>query len=155
MHALKTITLCAAAVVGLAGCEGENLFANADVVLSGESAFRAVEFEIENRDGDRVDVIAEGGRFELTLDDEAGEFESSFQFRGSSFRTSGTFEIVDGRIEFSDDPLLDNDGETQRSFDFDRTDDAIFMEGTGVLFDVDDDGTREVATVRIRLEPRT
>lgn len=155
MHPLKNIALCAAAVAGLAGCEGENLFANADVVLGGASnAFQAVVFDIENRAGERLDLIAEGGRFDLSLDDEAGEFESSFQFRGSSVRRSGTFRVADGRITFSDDPLQDDDRELERSFDFVRTEDAIEMVDTGALFDVDGDGTREVATVRIRLEPR-
>lgn len=155
MDALRTTALCAAAVVGLAGCEGENLFANADVALIGGAAFRAAEFEIVNREGERIDLIAEGGRFELTLDEEAGEFESSFQFRGSSLRTSGTFEIIEGRIRFSDDPLLDTPGEIQRSFVFTRTGDTIFMEDRGALFDVNGDGNREVATVRMRLEPRS
>lgn len=158
MHALKATALCAAAAVSLAGCEGENLFANADVILAGGlNALRAVEFEIENRNGDRIDLVAEGGRFDLTLDDagnDFGEFQSTFQFRGSSIRASGTFEIDDGQIRFSDDPLQDNDGEIERSFDFNRTQDGIFMVDRGALFDVDGDGSREVATVRIRLESR-
>lgn len=154
MRTLKTVMVFAIAAT-LTGCEGENLFANSDVILVDQPpAFEAVMFELENRAGDRIDLIDGGGRFELSLDEDAGEFDSRFQFRGSTIRRSGTFEVVNDRITFSDDPLEDDERDVARSFDFARTGDVLHLEDAATLFDVDNDGTDEVATLRIRMERR-
>lgn len=155
MRTLTTIAFCSAATLGLAGCEGENLFANSDpVVANDRDIFDAVVLEFVDPLGDRIDLIAEGGRFELALDEDAGEFESDFEFRDVLIGVTGTFFIEDDNIVFSDDPFEDDDLVLERSFDFVDEGDVLFLSDPAAVFDVDNDGSEEVVEMQVRLEAR-
>ena len=147
-----TTTLVATATVALAGC-GENWFANTEATLvSQPDVFQAVELEFENEAGETIDLLNEGGRFELVLDEEQGVFESDFGFQDTEVDVSGTFELRDGEIVFSDDPFENDEVILQRSFEFLRADGVLFLEDPTSAFDVDNDGEEEVAELSIRLE---
>lgn len=150
-----TIVFCTAATLVLAGCEGENLFVNSEPAVSNQGeVFDAVVLEFVDPLGDRIDLIDEGGRFELALDDEAGEFESEFEFEDTRFDVAGTFRLEGDQIVFSDDPFEDDDLVLERAFGFVDEGDVIFLDDPTAVFDVDNDGTDEVVEMRVRLEAR-
>lgn len=147
--------LATLAVAGLvaAGCGGENLFSNSDITgINAPDTYRAVEFVFENEAGDVRDIIVEGNRFELILDDDLGEFDATFQVDGVTIRTDGTFVISGNEITFSQDPFSDSDVAVDRSLAMVRTTNEIRLTDTDAVFDVDGDGFTEVAEMHIRLE---
>lgn len=152
-HSMKVLAAIALAATTLTGCDGENWFANTDVdLVDAPASFRAVEFDFVNEAGDIRDVIAEGGRFELTLDDDLGEFDATFEVDGRTFRTDGTFAMSGNEIVFSDDPFTDDDLDVQRSLELVRSDDVILLADPEAVFDVDGDGFTEVVEMNLRLE---
>lgn len=147
--------LAALAVAGLmaAGCGGDNLFSNSDTTaINAPNTYRAVEFVFENEAGDLRDIIAEGNRFELILDEDLGEFDATFQLDGLTIRTDGTFVISGNEITFSEDPFNDSDVAVDRSLEMVRATNEILLTDTDAVFDVDGDGFTEVAEMHIRLE---
>lgn len=143
-----------AAALGLAACEGENLFSGISAVANQSEAYDAVTFRFESEAGDTLDVIARGGRFELILDRPNGEFDSRFQFRAANIRADGTFVIRDDDIIFSRDPFAESGSSFERSLSYSEVADAILLEDRAALFDINNDGRRQSARLRIRLEPR-
>ena len=152
MRSTVTLAIIAAAMT-LAGCEGENLFANAGVTLTSQpEIFEAEAFVVEDETGLVVDLIDEGALFELVLDDEEGTFESSFQHEDIDFEVAGTFEIEDRVIAFSDDPFAGDDITTRRVFEFEDADDVILLRDPDTVWDIDNDGVEEAVSLDIRLE---
>jgi hypothetical protein len=145
----------AATGVLLAGCGGDNWFENADVTLvDAPAAYDAVVFEVVDEAGVLHDLIAKGGRFALVLDDDAREFDATFELAGRLVRTDGTFTVAGGEITFSDDPFSDDDLTIGRSLAIVRADEVILLDDPEAVFDVDGDGVTEVVDLRLRLERR-
>lgn len=150
---ITEIVLASVGLTALAGCSGDNLFRNSDITLVDRPAgFEAVRFEFEPDDGDPVDLIAEGARFQLTLDPEDRTFESDFLHQDIDVRVEGTFDLDDGAIIFSDDPFTEDDSIIERRFDFEDAGDVIFLGDPSTVWDVDNDGVEEVVSLEIRME---
>ncbi len=154
INVLTVLAPLAAAGLILAGC-GDNWFSNADAALvDAPDTYDAVEFELEDDAGVIRDLIGEGGRFELVLDDDAEEFEAAFELDGRVVQTEGTFTEAEGEMTFSDDPFSDDDLTVQRSMNLVRATDIVLLSDPSAVFDVDGDGVTEVVELRLRLERR-
>lgn len=154
MRTLRNIALSAAAALALAGC-GENRFANGEVVVVGDpDIFDAVRLEVDDGSGFPRDLIDEGGRFELILEEGTQAFRSDLELRGVDLEVSGTFRIDDGRITFSDGPFEDDTLVLERSYDVLLGDAVMLLENVNGVFDLDNDGTREVVELEVLLERR-
>jgi len=130
-RSLKNLATLAVAGLVATGCGGENLFANSDITAINEpDTYRAVEFTFENEAGDLRDIIAEGNRFELILDEDRGEFDATFQLDGRTIRTDGTYVISGNEITFSDDPFDDSDVTVGRSVEIVRATNTILLTDT-------------------------
>ncbi|MFW5951261.1 MAG: hypothetical protein ACOCVZ_04020 [Gemmatimonadota bacterium] len=152
MRGMTLLVLAASAAT--AGCRGENRFANSDPTLvNTPHAFEAVRFEVVNQAGESVDLITQGALFQLSLDEEAETFESSFRFDALDIDVSGTFEILPGAIVFSDDPFEDDDLIIQREFEFEEVGSVLFLEDPETVWDIDNDGVDEIVSLDIRLDP--
>lgn len=149
---MKNLATLAVAGLVATGCGGENLFSNSVTASNAPDTYRAVEFVFENEAGDLRDLITEGNRFDLILNEDLGEFDATFQLDGVTIRTDGTFVISGNEITFSDDPFTDSDVAVDRSLDIVRATNTIVLTDTNAVFDVDGDGFTEVAEMHIRLE---
>lgn len=156
MRSRPILALIAVAVT-IAACEGENLFKKGGAgVIGGDPepnpVYEATRFEFENEAGEMVDLIAEGARFELILNEDDGTFESRFRYRAIDFNVTGTFEIELGSFTFSDDPFSDDGVTTARSFSFLADEGLLFFRDPAAVFDIDNDGIDEVGSLDIRLD---
>lgn len=153
MRTITRLALALAVPLAVAGCEGENLFANADPELVNDTpTFEAVRFDFVNGAGETFDLIEENARFELELDEEQGRFESDFRFDDIDIQVTGTFVQADRSIIFSDDPLAADDLVMERTFTFEEAGDVLFLGDPAVVWDIDNDGVDEVGSLDIRLE---
>lgn len=154
MRTLRNAALCAAAALALAGC-GENRFANGEVVVVVEpDVFEAVRLEVDDGDGLPRDLVEEGGRFELILEEGPRAFRSDLEFQSLDLEVSGTFELGDGRITFSDGPFEDDDRVLERSYDILVGNAVLLFEGVNAVLDLDNDGIQEVVELEVLLERR-
>lgn len=156
MRRIRMFVLLAAAVSGAAACEGENLFrtGEADVTGPGEAGlvYEAVRLHFDVGATAPVDLIEDGGSFELILDESALLFESRFRFGPIDHSTSGSFGSDEGILTFSDDPFLDDTVVTARAYEFQTSGDILVLKDVTAILDVDNDGFEEVGSLDVWME---
>lgn len=154
MRRISSFALLATLTAALA-CEGENLFRTGEADLTGPDpnlVYEAVRLEFDADAVGAVDLVDEGGSFELALDEAALLFESRFRFGTIDYATTGSFEADEGVLTFSDDPFLDDDVITTRAYTFEDHGSLLLLEEVNVVLDVDDDGFDEVGSMDVWLE---
>lgn len=156
MRRIRMFVLLAAAVSGAAACEGENLFRSgeADVTGPGDAGlvYEAVNLHFDAGAPTPVDLIEEGGSFQLILDESALLFESRFRFGSIDHSTSGSFGSDEGILTFSDDPFLDDNVITARAYEFQDAGDILVLRDVTAVLDSDNDGFEEVGSLDVWME---
>lgn len=144
-------TSLGAAILVLTGCgeyiPGEPVFVDPEI-------YDAVRIEIEDVDGLTRDLVLEGGRFELALEEGPGTFRSDLELSGVDLEVTGTYAFDDGQLVFSDGPFEDDDLVLERVYDVLVGEGVILIESATGVFDVDKDGATEVVEMEVRLERR-
>lgn len=150
MRALRGIAFCATATLALAACDWDG----GVVIIDQPDTFDAVFLEIDDGVALPRDLIPRGARFELTLQEGPGTFQSDFEFDGVDLEVAGTYIVEDDRITFSDGPFDDDTLALERSYDVVMGTDVILIENGTAVFDIDNDGATEVVDIEVRLERR-
>lgn len=147
-----SLTSLGAALLVLAGC-GE--YIPGEPVIGGDpDIYDAVRIEIEDVDGLTRDLVLEGGRFELALEEGPGTFRSDLEVSGVDLEVTGTYAFENDQIVFSDGPFEDDDLVLERAYDVLLGAGVILIESATGVFDVDNDGAKEVVDMEVRLERR-
>lgn len=158
MRRIRMFVLLAAAVSGAAACEGENLFRSGEADVTGPDdaglVYEAVNLHFDAGAPTPVDLVEEGGSFELILDESALLFESRFRFGPIDHSTSGSFGSDEGILTFSDDPFLDDTVITARAYEFQDAGDILVLKDVTAILDVDNDGFEEVGSLDVWMERR-
>lgn len=160
MRPLHALALATAAAIGLAACDGENFFKNSDVSVVGTDGaapgvtYEAVRLEFENEAGLTLDLVDQGAIFLLTLDREEGTFASDLAYLDIDVQTTGTYTLEGDSIVFSDGPFADDAFGVERAYEFDDAGDVVFLRDPITVWDVDNDGVAEAASLDVRLDRR-
>lgn len=146
--ARNALALCAAVPL-LAACDEPT---SPGSLISTPETCQAVSIVYESPDGQVVDLVSRGARWDVTLDETEGAFESSFDYLDTHLDIDGDFDVTDNEIVFSDDPFLDDATVGERALEYDEDGDRIFLRDLGGEFDFDGDGFRETAEFRVILD---
>lgn len=149
----KTTAALVLVPLGLAACEGENMF-GVPVTGDADDTFEATAIVVEG-DGTTIDLVDDGAALEIGLNENAGTFKSLFDDGlGNVVNLNGTFDRVGAQIVFSDDPFTADAAIQPRGFVTEVRDGVLLMTDSNALFDIDRDGDLENVELRITLVER-
>lgn len=146
-----SLTSLGAALLVLAGC-GD--YIPGEPVIGDLNIYDAVRIEIQDVDGLTRDLVMEGGRFELALEEGPGTFRSDLEISGVDLEVTGTYAFENDQLVFSDGPFEDDDLVLERAYDVLLGEGVIVIASATGVFDVDNDGAKEVIDMEVSLERR-